>query len=90
MTDAQLAVTPRLLYIGEQTPETLLLKGTGGISGKGWNNENSCEHKKDKQREEGTWSADQAIYVARQSGRTRLKLSEYFIHHHLFKVANGF
>lgn len=50
MTGAQLGDMPRLRYFYTQTPETVSLKGTGELRGKGWNNENSWEHTHKKKR----------------------------------------
>lgn len=81
MTGAQLAVKPHLLYINEQTPETLSLKGTEEEFQAKVETTKTAASTKKRQAERGRDVVSQlASYVARQTRRTRLKLSEYFTH----------
>lgn len=90
MTGAQLAATPRPLYIVPRTPETLSFKGTEEESqAKGWNNENSCEYKK-RHTERKRLINTSVWYVSRESEPTRLKNSEYPSIEHRWRQLTAF
>ena len=81
MTGAQLAVKSRLLYNNAQTPETSLKGPEEEFQAKVETTKTAASTKKTdrQQAERGRDVVSQlASYVAIQSERTRLKLSEYF------------